>query len=130
MDTKQAASVLSTEPKTLRRFLRADSHYANAGAGGRYVFSDDDMPEMRKRFENWLGEKASKPSTPRAPRVKEPADDTEAIARQRISTKVLGRRMYASERTKRDAISRARVDRLEAALIAKGLHISQMKVTR
>lgn len=124
MDTKQMAAELNTEPKILRRFLRADSRYDNAGAGGRYVFTDDMLPDMREHFLAWLGEKATKPTKTRASQAAAPSDD---LASQRMPRNILGRRLYASERTRRDAISRARVDKLEAALLAKGLHISQMK---
>ena len=124
MDTKQIAEQLSTEPKTLRRFLRADARYANAGAGGRYVFSDDIVPEMREHFLTWLGEKAAKPAQTRTLKSDAAPDD---VAGQRMSRHILGRKLYTSERTKREAISRARADNLDAALRAAGLHISQMK---
>jgi hypothetical protein len=117
MDTKQVAAALNTEPKLLRRFLRADSNYANAGAGGRYVFTDDDVADMRERFQAWVGNKTAKP---KAKRVVASSPD-------KLPVSMLGRKLYASERTRVQAIARARVDRLEAALLEKGLHISQMK---
>jgi hypothetical protein len=118
MDTKQVAAALNTEPKLLRRFLRADSNYANAGAGGRYAFTDDDVADMRERFSAWVGNKTTKPKS--RPRSTSRSDD-------KLPTSILGRKLYASERTRVEAIARARVDRLEAALLEKGLHISQMK---
>jgi hypothetical protein len=124
MNTAQVASALNTEPKILRRFLRADSNYANAGAGGRYVFTDDDLPTMREHFLAWLGEKAAK--APAKPRIKDvaPADD---IAAQRLPRRILGRKLYASERTRREAIGAARAERLDQMLLAAGLHITQVK---
>lgn len=124
VNTAQAAAALDTEPKVLRRFLRADSRYDNAGAGGRYVFSDDMMPQMREHFLVWLGEKAAK--APAKPRVTAPpaSDD---IAAQRMPRHILGRKLYASERTRREAIGAARAERLDEMLRAAGLHISQMK---
>lgn len=124
MNTAQAAAELSTDAKTLRRFLRADSRYDNAGAGGRYVFSDDMMPDMREHFLAWLGDKAVKQTKPRAVKAAAPSDD---IAAQRMPRNILGRKLYASERTRREAIGRARAERLDQMLFAAGLHITQMK---
>lgn len=124
MDTKQMAAELNTEPKILRRFLRADSRYDNAGAGGRYVFTDDMLPDMREHFLAWLGEKATKPTKTRASQVAAPSND---LASQRMPRNILGRKLYASERTRREAIGRARAERLDQMLLAAGLHITQMK---
>lgn len=122
MNTAQAAAALNTEPKILRRFLRADEHYANAGAGGRYDFEDVEITLLRERFQMWSNDKAAKAPVKARQRV-----ERNDVATQRMSSTILGRKLYASERTRRDAIARARVDKLEAALIAAGLHISQMK---
>lgn len=127
MNTSEVAAALETEPKVLRRFLRADANYANAGAGGRYEFTDADIPEMRERFNAWESEKASKPRAVTSTRRAKGLTQDEALASERLPRNVLGRKLYASERSRRDAISRARVERLEAALLAKGLHISQMR---
>lgn len=107
----------------MRRFLRADSRYDNAGAGGRYVFTDDMLPEMREHFLAWLGDKTSKPAKTRAPQPT-PSDD---IAAQRMPRHILGRKLYTSERTRREAIGRARAEKLDQMLLAAGLHITQMK---
>ena len=56
MTTKQYAAALSTDPKTLRKFLRdstpRDQH---PGKGGRWVLpgSKRDIASARKSFLNW-----------------------------------------------------------------------------
>jgi hypothetical protein len=54
LSTKTVAETIGTEPRTLRRFLRDDPTYRNAGSGGRYVFTERDMPTLRKRFDKWV----------------------------------------------------------------------------
>lgn len=125
MNAAETAAELKTEAKILRRFLRADANYANAGAGGRYVFSPEDLPQLRERFNAWLGDKAAKaPAKPKVIKNATPADD---IAAQRLPRRILGRKLYASERTRREAIGAARAERLDQMLLAAGLHISQIK---
>lgn len=54
LSTKAVAEFLDAEPRTLRRFLRDDPTYRNAGSGGRYVFTERDLPTLKKRFATWL----------------------------------------------------------------------------
>lgn len=129
MNTREVAEKLDTDPKRLRRFLRADPTYRNAGQGGHYEFTDKDLPTLRKRFDAWLAKtvtktaaassKSSKTSRRRKTKAKEippmPVD---------IATK---RRLTPKEREERDLRSRQRVDRLEERLKAAGLHISQSR---
>lgn len=53
LSTKAVAEAIDTEPRTLRRFLRDDPTYRNAGSGGRYVFTERDLDTLRKRFAKW-----------------------------------------------------------------------------
>lgn len=113
LSAAEAASELGTDPKTLRRFLRQDPNFVNAGSGGRYTFTDDDLPGLRDRFATWQGRpKSSKSST-----IEDKPGLPASVARSRKPSDV---------RAVRD-LSTERVDRLEAALKAHGLHISQMR---
>lgn len=109
----EAATELGTDPKTLRRFLRQDPTFVNAGSGGRYTFIDEDLPGLRDRFGTWQGRpKGSKGTT-----ITDEPGLPHTIIRSREARDVAAVR----------ALSAARVDRLEAALKANGLHISQMR---
>lgn len=107
----EAAAQLNTEGKTLRRFLRQDALYKNAGSGGRYIFTQDDMEQLAERFNAWRD------------RPKSSGKNTTLITDEPGLS-------YSEARTNPaavKAITEARVDRLEAALRASGLHISQMR---
>lgn len=55
MDSRDVASALGTDSKTLRRFLRSDaSTVTPVGSGGRYAFDEADMPTIRDEFGVWL----------------------------------------------------------------------------
>ena len=41
----------------LRQFLRASKDYESVGSGGRYAFTEDDLPELKTRFAAWLAER-------------------------------------------------------------------------
>jgi DNA-binding transcriptional MerR regulator len=127
LNTKQAAEKLGTDARTLRRFIRQDSTYSNAGSGGRYEFTDKDIPTLKKRFSEW--QNSSREKAPERSRVT--ANKGEMKMKHwndndsPMPVSMLGRKLTRSERDKRDAASRARVDRLEEALRASGKHISQ-----
>lgn len=106
-----AASQLNTDGKTLRRFLRQDATYVNAGSGGRYMFAEADIPALTERFIVWRD------------RPKTTSSSTTLIVDNAGLTMSVARNDPAAVR----AITEQRVDRLEAALKATGLHISQMK---
>lgn len=124
MNTRQMADKLETDPKRLRRFLRADPTYRNAGQGGRYEFDDKDVATLKKRFSAWLEKTAkdaaakAKPTGPR--RVKGEIPPMPA----NIANVPAGR-LTKAQREERDQLSRQRVDRLEARLMAAGMHVSQ-----
>lgn len=77
LSTAEVAEQLGTVPKILRRFLRADAFYANVGCGGRYAFTADDMPTLRKRYASWSSGKA--PTATSRPRVA-PADGDDGFS--------------------------------------------------
>jgi hypothetical protein len=62
LDTHAVAAELGVDPRALRRFLRAHQNYQNVGMGGRYVFTEADLPGLRHDL------KASG-KAPKAPRV-------------------------------------------------------------
>lgn len=57
LTTRQVADALSTDPKTLRVFLRASTDYQAVSAGSRYTFTAKDVGPMKTRFARWLKER-------------------------------------------------------------------------
>jgi hypothetical protein len=131
VDTKEVAEQLGTDPKIFRRFLRSVGPVALVGSGGRYQFTKADLPHLRELFEKWAKGKKVKPS---APRQRPPANDR--LARDRAVWEEESQPIILEDI--RDPLVRARVraeakrqeDRLEARLLARGLHITQWHVRR
>lgn len=116
-----AAVELGTDGRTLRRFLRTpDSGFTPVGSGGSYTFTTADMPKLKAAFSKWN-------SRPSRNAVKTAANGESLI----VDAPGLSGRVITSRATRdRAAVAKLtaeRVDRLERALKAKGLHISQMK---
>ena len=118
LNTKQVATELDTDPRTLRRFLRDDPTYRNAGSGGRYSFTERDIPTLKKHFTKWTVGVESR----RAKR------DTSGLVHR---PKVVDVEPDVIEIPKCTAALRAKeaeqVARLEARLRECGLHVGQMK---
>lgn len=122
MNAQQAAEKIGTDAKTLRRFIRSPkSTFKAVGSGGRYEFDEKDIPTLKKLFTAWRT----------APTQKTTRDkETVAVAKFKdtdspMPVSILHGRMPRKTREQRDAMSRARVDRLEAQLRAANKHISQ-----
>lgn len=49
----QAAAEIGTTPKLLRRFLRSNDSWINAGNGGRYSFTESEMKSLKLQFKKW-----------------------------------------------------------------------------
>lgn len=121
MNTAEVAAKLDTTPKVLRRFLRADPTFNNAGSGGRYTFQPSDIPALKKRFSAWQDKNSSRPKNVKAVQRIAPGDGVEDMIDPAL-LRVRSRRQQEEIRR----LAEARVDRLEEMLKAKGLHISQM----
>jgi hypothetical protein len=128
IDTKAVAAALGTEPKILRRFLRdPKSTYAAVGSGSRYNFTENDLPELTRRFQEWSGNKASRPVIVRVPhdqdtqRKKDQAvwDEEGPVCMADIRDPRVRRRVKE--------VAKAQMDRLDERLLAAGLHISQLR---
>ena len=115
MSTREAATELGTTPKVLRQFLRQDDTFGGVGSGARYIFNRNDLPRLKKRFAEWQGGRALSTVT------KLDHDGSPGL-----SVDVL-RRKDEKTRAMIKAQAEARVDRLEAMLMERGLHISQSK---
>lgn len=117
LSSKVVAEKLGTEPRTLRRFLRDDPTYRNAGSGGRYVFTDRDMPTLKKRFASWQAGVESR----RAKR------DTSGLVNKSKASEpepdVIDIPKCTPELRRKE---REQIERLEHRLKECGLHISQM----
>ena len=53
LSASDMAAAVGTDPRTLRKFLRASSHYEACGQGKRYTFAKKDIAPMKKRFAEW-----------------------------------------------------------------------------
>lgn len=118
LSTREAAEYLQTTPKTLRQFLRADDTFEAVGSGSRYGIEQHDLPRLKKRFDAWASKKKGVWA------IDANAADNEG--QPGLPASILGRR----DRATRELVAKRaeeRVDRLEALLKSKGLHISQMK---
>lgn len=114
LTTREAAEAIGTTAKTLRAFLRQDDTFGGVGSGAKYAIKDADLPVLKKRFTDWAG-------TRKAPRVEVQDVDTPGLPASVL---------YRNDRATRAAVqaqAEARVDRLEALLKERGLHISQMR---
>lgn len=63
--TAQVAEKLSTTPRNLRKFLRADAKNRDAvdtlpGKGSRYMIEGRDLAGLKKRFATWTEAQAPK----------------------------------------------------------------------
>lgn len=103
----EAAIELGTDAKTLRRLLRNSPDWTAPGSGGSWSFSTADMPKLRQLVEGKPQGKA-KPHTI--------SDDPGLVWSVAMNDPAAVKRL-----------TEERVDRLEAALKAKGLHISQIR---
>lgn len=60
---KQVATILGTEAKTLRQFLRSSaSTFEAVGSGGRYEFTKGDVDNIKKEFDAWRSAHAARGS--------------------------------------------------------------------
>lgn len=118
LSSKAVAEHLDTEPRTLRRFLRDDPTYRNAGSGGRYVFTERDLPTLEKRFAAWLAgvdaRRAKRDTSGLQNRPKVNAEEPETIIIPKCTPAL--RRKEAEQ-----------VERLEARLRECGLSVSQLR---
>lgn len=77
MTTKEVSEQLGTEPRTLRKFLRAEAIEAGGkigentpGKGGRYSLEKREFRALQKRFEKW-----SEAHTRSADEIEEASDE-------------------------------------------------------
>lgn len=67
----EAAAEIGTTPRALRRFLRDNDSWRNAGIGGRYMFTEEDVKSLNIQFHKW---NKSKPAKTKA----EPVEDLDS----------------------------------------------------
>lgn len=91
LGAKEVATQIGTDAKTLRQFFRSGkSTFEAVGAGGRYEFSEADIPKIKAEFETWKNNKpgrgraAGEGTTPRkrgkaAPKPEEVIEEVEEI---------------------------------------------------
>lgn len=58
----EAAAEIGTTPRLLRRFLRDNDSWRNAGIGGRYMFTDAEVKSLNIQFHKWNKSKPKKES--------------------------------------------------------------------
>lgn len=101
--------------RTLRRWLRDHSGFEAPGSGSKWVITTSMMPKIRSEFPKFINrpsKSAHKTNTNGESMI---PDHPGLTARQ------------AKDPAAVRKITKERVDRLEAALKARGLHISQMR---
>jgi hypothetical protein len=49
----EAAAEIGTTPRLLRRFLRDNDSWHNAGIGGRYLFTESEVKSLNIQFHKW-----------------------------------------------------------------------------
>ena len=59
----EAAAAIGTTPRALRRFLRDNDSWCNAGIGGRYMFTDEEVKSLNIQFHKWNKSKPAKVKT-------------------------------------------------------------------
>jgi len=128
IDTKTVAAALGTEPKVLRRFLRdPKSTYAAVGSGSRYNFTENDLPELTRRFQEWSGNKASRPAVIRVPQDEDTKREKDMAVWEEEGPVFMADLRDPRVRRRVKEIAQAQMDRLDERLMAAGLHISQLR---
>lgn len=56
LSASDMAAAVGTDPRTLRKFLRASSHFEACGQGKRYTFTKKDVASVKKHFAAWRKE--------------------------------------------------------------------------
>lgn len=59
----EAAAAIGTTPRLLRRFLRNNDSWRNAGVGGRYMFTESEVNSLSLQFHKWNKSTAIRPVT-------------------------------------------------------------------
>ena len=67
----EAAAAIGTTPRALRRFLRDNDSWRNAGIGGRYMFTEAELKSLNVQFHKWNKSKPAKVKT-------EPVEDLDS----------------------------------------------------
>lgn len=83
----ELATALVTDPKTVRRFLRADNRsqgLPTPGKGRQWAIEKKTVPTLRKRFNAWSAEEKKA----NAARLQAKADEAAAIAAEPIAEEI------------------------------------------
>jgi hypothetical protein len=112
----EAAAKLDIQPKLLRKLLREDRTLKAPGSGASWSFTDEHLPLL----ETIVQAHTDRPKGSKTARTTPITDDAGLPA-------AVCRSNSRADRAAVRRISAERVDRLEAALKAAGLHISQLR---
>lgn len=125
MTPKEVADKLGVSAKTFRSFLRRDPKYKSPGSGGAYDLSGFKFSDIEREFNAWRN--AITPRTKRSDVDVEKLVEPLTSKDQSLPVSILscsGVRGRDRERVRK--LTQQRVDRLEAALLSRGLHVAQM----
>ena len=118
LSTGTVSTRLNTTARTLRRFLRDDPTYRNAGSGGRYQFTERDMTTLEKRFADWErgveSRRAKRDTSGLQNKPATPSVEPETIVIPKCTPELRRK-------------ERAQIDALEARLRECGLSVAQMR---
>lgn len=133
MDTKEVAGQIGTTPRLLRQFLRSPhSTFVPVGSGGRYDFTERELPTIAQRFGQWQAAGKPRPAakTDTKPKATRASAREKQIERDRAVWSEEGQVQLEDIRDPRvrarvKADAEAAENRLMELLIAKGFHVSQ-----
>jgi hypothetical protein len=133
MDTAAVAAQLNTTPRRLRQFLRSEgSTFAAVGSGARYDFTESDIPTLNARFHTWNGTKSTRVvHVPIRTVVDLPDERDRAVWDEELAENgpiVIPDIRAPGVRAQVRRVAAAQERRLNARLLAAGLHITQMRV--
>lgn len=132
MDTKEIATLLGTEPKILRRFLRSPAcPFQSVGSGARYSFTKAQIDELKAGFVIWSKGKivVPRPRQPKQTAQRQLSRDQQVWEDEARRGKVIVLEDIRDPRVRAKVkrIAREQEERLMQRLLAKGLHITQMR---
>lgn len=134
MDTRAVADAIGTDSKLLRRFLRdKTTSFIPCGSGSRYSFTPEDVEGITREFGPWqvrqAAKAAQKPAKLRTEATRAPGTqaDRDAVVWAEDGPVTLEDIRVPRVRAIVRERAQAAEDRLNALLLAKGLHVSQMR---
>lgn len=127
MNTSEVAERMNISPRELRKFLRADPEFKNAGCGGKYTFTAADITRLKKRYSGYkngdLKRVNVRDKKPITKKVEKPSAQEVLVTSGLPLTVLRARKLSKTVQAQRDIINAAREARLIQALKDNGLYL-------